>query len=74
MALDRSEEGAEALAESLTLGRARNAEYEVALTLQAMARVSANDTRADLEAEARSIAQRLGIVSLPELPVTAPAS
>jgi class 3 adenylate cyclase/tetratricopeptide (TPR) repeat protein len=70
MVLNRSGEGAEALAESLRLGRARRAEYEVALTLQAMARASSNGTRADLEAEARSIAQRLGIISLPELPVS----
>jgi class 3 adenylate cyclase/tetratricopeptide (TPR) repeat protein len=75
MALGRSEEGAEVLAESLTLGRARNAEYEVALTLQAMVRASSSDgSRADLEAEVRSIIQRLGIVSLPDLPLPDPSS
>jgi hypothetical protein len=75
MVLDRPQEAAQALAESLRLGRARNADYEVALTLRAMAWASSSHgTRANLEAEARSIVQRLGIVSLPELPLTAPIS
>jgi class 3 adenylate cyclase/tetratricopeptide (TPR) repeat protein len=73
--LDRSDEAAEALEESLRTARARGAEFEVALTLQAIARTSSGPHgTADIEAEMASIVRRLGIVSLPESWPSVPAS
>jgi class 3 adenylate cyclase/tetratricopeptide (TPR) repeat protein len=66
-------EGAQrCLEESLSLGRSAGAEYEVALTLEALARLALAGGRpsaADYLAEARCIFERLGVVSTPRIPL-----
>jgi tetratricopeptide (TPR) repeat protein len=60
------------LEDSLRLGRSVGAEYEVALTLEAvadLARVAGRDFVGDPLAEARSILHRLGVVSTPPIPL-----
>jgi class 3 adenylate cyclase/tetratricopeptide (TPR) repeat protein len=60
------------LEESLRLGRAVGAEYEVALTLEALARLELAGGRpsaSDYLAEARLILERLGVVSTPRIPL-----
>jgi tetratricopeptide (TPR) repeat protein len=60
----------EALAKSLTAGRAAGAEFEILLTLEAnraLSEVRREKTPAIEEAEASSIADRLGIVTIPPL-------
>jgi hypothetical protein len=58
--------GRAALEASLGFGRQRNAEYEVALTLRILANL---EGREDLASESRSILDRLGVVSVPGLPL-----
>jgi hypothetical protein len=53
------------------LGRSVGAEYEVAMTLEALARLALAGGRAsasDYLAEARFILERLGVVSTPRVP------
>jgi len=60
------------LEEGLRLGRSAGAEYEVALTLEALAdsaRVAGRASSSDHLAEARSILHRLGVVSTPRIPL-----
>jgi class 3 adenylate cyclase/tetratricopeptide (TPR) repeat protein len=60
------------LEESLRLGRAAGAEYEVAMSLEALARLALAAGRAsagDFLAEARLIFERLGVVSTPQVPL-----
>ena len=60
-----------ALEESLEIGRARQADFEVALTLRALAdleRLEGRDS-AGLEAQCQAILDRLGVVSLPAIPL-----
>ncbi|HEX2029437.1 MAG TPA: adenylate/guanylate cyclase domain-containing protein [Nitriliruptorales bacterium] len=62
----------EELEESLQAGRARAAEYEVALTLRALVDLryrSEGLLLESLEAESRSILERLGVVHVPEVPL-----
>ena len=61
-----------ALESSLTAGRSRQDDYEIALTLGALAwldRIEGNPTPAAVEREARSILARLGIEHVPEIPL-----
>jgi tetratricopeptide (TPR) repeat protein len=70
----RLEEARDALELSLELGRAREATYEVGLTLDALARVddALGDVRSETSRrESREILDRLGVVSIPWLPVPA---
>ncbi len=72
----RLPEARKALEESLRVGRSRKADYEVALTLDALARLCRieGDPHAEApERESRSILERLHVVSLPEVPLPAPA-
>jgi tetratricopeptide (TPR) repeat protein len=65
------------LGESLRLGRSVGAEYEVAMTLEALARLALAGGRAaasDYLAEARFILERLGVVSTPRVPHVGDAS
>jgi tetratricopeptide (TPR) repeat protein len=65
------------LGESLRLGRSVGAEYEVAMTLEALARLALASDRAsasDYLAEARFILERLGVVSTPRVPHNGDAS
>ncbi len=60
------------LEESLRLARSVGAEYEVAMTLEALARLALASGRAsasDYLAEARFILERLGVVSTPRVPL-----
>jgi hypothetical protein len=62
----------DALEESLEVGRARQADFEVALTLRALAdleRLEGGDSAARLEAQCQAILNRLGVVSLPAIPL-----
>jgi class 3 adenylate cyclase/tetratricopeptide (TPR) repeat protein len=68
----------EAFEESLAAGRAREMDYEVALTLRALAELTAAapDTTTDLAAdtltmEAQVILDRLGVVHAPDIPADA---
>ena len=56
------------LEESLRLARELKAEFEVALTLRAMAAVG-RDGADDLRAESDAILERLGVVSVPRVPL-----
>jgi class 3 adenylate cyclase/tetratricopeptide (TPR) repeat protein len=70
-------EAGDALDESLRVGRLREARFEIALTLEALARLAElRGTSADpkLRAESRSILERLGVESLPEVPLAAPSA
>jgi hypothetical protein len=61
------------LGESLRLGRSVGAEYEVAMTLEALARLALAGGRAsasDYLGEARFILERLGVVSTPRVPLS----
>jgi class 3 adenylate cyclase/tetratricopeptide (TPR) repeat protein len=58
--------GRAALEASLGFGRQRKAEYEVALTLRLLAHL---ERREDLASESRSILDRLGVISVPGLPL-----
>jgi tetratricopeptide (TPR) repeat protein len=66
------DEALRCLGESLRLGRSVGAEYEVAMTLQALARLALAGGRASASddlAEARFILERLGVVSTPLIPL-----
>ena len=52
---------------SLALGRELEADYEVALTLEALGRTRLGDPNA--EAESKAILERLGVVSTPRVPL-----
>jgi hypothetical protein len=52
---------------SLELARGLGADYEVALTLEALARTRLGDPEA--EAESQTIFERLGVVSTPRVPL-----
>lgn len=65
-------EAARCLEESLSLGQSVGAEYEVALTLEGLARlarVGGRGSPSSYLAEAESILQRLGVVSTPRIPL-----
>lgn len=67
----------EAFNESLTLGRDRRAEHEVAFTLHAMvgmARLSGQDPPGELEEQREAAFTQLGIVTPPDVPLSAVAS
>jgi len=75
LAIGREEEAARSLDESLALARSVRADYEVAQTLVAAARLA--ETRGDsssrrLDEEARTIFERLGVVRLAEVRPFAP--
>ncbi len=62
------------LERSLEVGRARQADFEVALTLRALAALARIEGRGDravggFDAECRAILDRLGVVSLPTIPL-----
>jgi class 3 adenylate cyclase/tetratricopeptide (TPR) repeat protein len=70
----RLEDAREALQESLATARARQADYEIGLTLRAVvefARVAGQPSDHDAEAESKAILDRLGVVTLPEVPLPA---
>jgi tetratricopeptide (TPR) repeat protein len=74
--LGRLSEAREALRESLAGARDREAEYEEALALQALALAAAIEASPDvheLEGEYRAIFDRLGVVSPPAMPFPAAA-
>jgi class 3 adenylate cyclase/tetratricopeptide (TPR) repeat protein len=74
--LGRLSEAQEALRESLAGARDREAEYEEALALQALALAAAIEASPDvheLEGEYRAIFDRLGVVSPPTMPFPAAA-
>ena len=57
---------AEALRCSLDVAREAEETYEVALTLEAMARLQGDEDAAD---ESRGLLARLGVVSTPDVPL-----
>ena len=63
----RAEEAAPRFERSLELARGLGADYEVALTLEALARTRLGDPEA--EAESRLILERLGVLSTPRVPL-----
>lgn len=63
----RAEEAAPRFERSLELARGLGADYEVALTLEALARTRPGDPEA--EAESRLILERLGVLSTPRVPL-----
>jgi tetratricopeptide (TPR) repeat protein len=72
MQLGEMEAAREALERSLEHGRARRAEYEVALTLDALVQLTDLERQPvpkELVAESQTILDRLGVVSVPEVPV-----
>jgi class 3 adenylate cyclase/tetratricopeptide (TPR) repeat protein len=75
LARGRKEEAARSLDQSLALGRSVGADYEVAQTLMAAARLaeaSGDPSSRGLEDEARTILERLGVVRLSEVHLFAP--
>jgi hypothetical protein len=56
-----------AFARSLELGRELDADYEVALTLEALGRTGLGDLGA--ESKSQAILERLGVVSTPRVPL-----
>jgi tetratricopeptide (TPR) repeat protein len=67
-------EARQAFDESLRAARSRQADYQVALSLQALVDLDALEgttVRADLEEESQSILHRLGVVSVPRTPLHA---
>ncbi len=74
--LGRVEEARAALEESLRIGQVRNADYEVAMTVLALARVrsmAGSPIDRGMEARAETIVERLGIVSVLDVPLTSAA-
>jgi tetratricopeptide (TPR) repeat protein len=72
--LGRLSEAREALEESVAGARGREAEYEEALALQALARIGAIEGSSDapeLDARYRPIFERLGVVAAPMIPIGA---
>jgi tetratricopeptide (TPR) repeat protein len=70
--LGRLAEAREALDESVAGARGREAEYEEALALQALARIGAIEGSSDapeLEARSRAIFERLGVVASQMIPI-----
>ncbi|HET7309491.1 MAG TPA: tetratricopeptide repeat protein, partial [Actinomycetota bacterium] len=70
--LGRLSEAREVLEESVAGARSREAEYEEALALQALARIGAIEGSPDapeLEARYRAIFERLGVVAAPVIPI-----
>jgi class 3 adenylate cyclase/tetratricopeptide (TPR) repeat protein len=66
------EEAREALQESLAAARARQADYEIGLTLRAMvdlSRLAAGRIDIEAEAESEAILDRLGVVAVPNVPL-----
>ncbi len=68
LGLGRPEEAEQALREALRTARSRNEELEVALALRGLARLTTVARATDLDVEARSLLDRLGVVSTPDLP------
>jgi class 3 adenylate cyclase/tetratricopeptide (TPR) repeat protein len=64
----RSREAREALQEALRAGRSRSEELEIAMALRGLARSEHGSRAAELEAESRSILDRLGVVAVPDPP------
>jgi class 3 adenylate cyclase/tetratricopeptide (TPR) repeat protein len=64
----RTEEAHPHFEASLARARELGAEYEVALTLRAMAQTG-YPTEDDLDAESRAVLERLGVASLPKVPL-----
>ena len=65
-------EAREALDESLAAARARQADYEIGLTLRAMvdvSRLAAEPIDTEAEAESEAILDRLGVVAVPDVPL-----
>jgi hypothetical protein len=70
----RLDEARAALQESLAAGRARQADYEIGVTLRAMvelAGTSGEAIDAAVAAESREILDRMGVVAIPEVPLQA---
>jgi hypothetical protein len=66
------EEAREALQESLAAARARQADYEIGLTLRAMvdlSRLAAEPIDIEAAAESEAILDRLGVVAVPDVPL-----
>jgi tetratricopeptide (TPR) repeat protein len=63
----RKEEAGPRFERSLELGRELDADYEVALTLEALGRTRLGDP--DAEAKSKAILERLGVVSTPQVPL-----
>jgi hypothetical protein len=75
MQAGRAAESREPLQASLAAARARQADYEIGLTLRAMvefARVGGEPADNDVEEESKAILDRLGVVTVPEVPLPAP--
>ena len=75
MQAGRAAESREALEASLAAARARQADYEIGLTLRALsqfARVADEHTDPAVEGESKAILARLGVVEVPEIPLPAP--
>jgi class 3 adenylate cyclase/tetratricopeptide (TPR) repeat protein len=68
--LGDAEHGREALEESLRMGRVRGADYEVGLTLRALSMAARlrGDGAEELEEQASSILEALGVVAVPGSP------
>ncbi|HKI29870.1 MAG TPA: tetratricopeptide repeat protein [Actinomycetota bacterium] len=70
--LGRLSEAREALEESVSGARGREAEYEEALALHALARISAiegSSNAPELEVRYRAVFERLGVVAAPVIPI-----
>jgi hypothetical protein len=63
----RADEAGPRFERSLELARELEADYEVALTLEALSRAGFGN--AEAEAESRGILERLGVVSTPRVPL-----
>ena len=63
----RQDEARPRFERSLELARELEADYEVALTLEALGRTRLGDP--DAEAESKAILERLGVVSTPRVPL-----
>lgn len=77
MQLGRLDTARDAFEESLRTGRARKADYDVALTQRGLAellRCSGDPVPGGLEAEADATLERLGVVWVPEIPSRLPAA
>ncbi|MFY9587270.1 MAG: hypothetical protein WAT66_07440, partial [Actinomycetota bacterium] len=77
MQLGRLDAAREAFDESLRTGRARKADYDVALTQRGIAellRCVGEPVPPELEAEAATTLERLGVVWVPEIPSHLPAA
>ena len=75
MQAGRAAESREPLEASLAAARARQADFDIGLTLRALAefaRVAGEPPDPDVEQESKTILDRLGVVTVPHVPLPAP--